>query len=106
MPVTSVKNSLSPRYAPKDSDSDRSDTFTPDNLENLLTGNFEETEDVIALQSKLTHAKFFNRKTATGLADVSTFLKYHISVSANTTAVFGLHCTIPTGNKARGEFLF
>jgi hypothetical protein len=75
------------------------------NLIDFFTGNLEQTEQYDQ-QEKLTYAKFSGSQNNSGLADVDVCLGYNMFERNDIHLDFGMLVTIPTGNEAKGEFLF
>ncbi len=76
------------------------------NAESLLTGiEAPAVTDLTNLQAKLTHAKMVKRSVS-GLADVDVALGYKFINTEKYLLGLALATTLPTGNKATGEFMF
>ncbi len=58
------------------------------------------------LTQKLTYAKMGGTKTATGFADIDLGLGYTFCNRETHHASIAIALTIPTGNKAKGEYVF
>lgn len=58
------------------------------------------------LRSPLTQAKIFSRRSATGFADLDLMLGYRCHQSDKRRVALNAAVTVPTGNRAHGEFMF
>lgn len=75
-------------------------------LEDFFSGKFENTADPEDLQSALTHAKIGGSHSETGVADIELELGWKALEGKKCHIFVNLGFTIPTSNKADGEFLF
>lgn len=88
-------------------------TFKSDNpqvatdMKNLFNGTFHNTDPLKHdLGAYLTNAKIGGQKTAIGFADIDLGLGYTFLNQERYNAAIAIAFTIPTGNKAKGEYLF
>ncbi|MFA5074713.1 MAG: hypothetical protein WC436_01265 [Candidatus Babeliales bacterium] len=57
-------------------------------------------------QAALTHAKIVNSKSKTGVADIDIAIGYNIFKHKHNRVALKLDVVIPTGNKAKGQYIF
>ena len=79
--------------------------FFSGNTSVAATSNTLDAANTV-LRSPLTKAKMAGRRSATGFADVDLTLGYRYYQSNSCRALFNLCVTVPTGNRAHGEYLF
>jgi hypothetical protein len=98
-PIVHVKNDMN-------LDIDQIEGFSDNDVKNFYKGTFTGFNDSTNVQAALKHSKIYKEKSITQLADVDVILgckfldreKYHIALN--------LGATIPTGNKAAGDWVF
>ena len=98
-PLVYVSNDLHLKYT---------DTTTYySDIENFFNGEIVNESDTHNLQDKLQYAKIVGKnKTEFGVADVDVKFGYRLIENKSRHVYLSALCTIPTGNKPNGEYLF
>lgn len=100
LPVVSVSNN--PRLSVVSSVDGVADT-----VRKYFAGNGANTVEADHnLQSGLTKGKIAGKRSESGVADIDFVLGYKLLHNAKYHAAVGMGVTIPTGNEAKGDWLF
>jgi hypothetical protein len=82
----------------------------PQEIFTLLKGEMSDARKGILFVNheieQLTHAKLKKKQKASGIADIHAFLGYKAKPFEEGDVALGIKGTFPTGNEAKGEFLF
>ncbi|MCF7800099.1 hypothetical protein K9M16_03830 [Candidatus Babeliales bacterium] len=107
MPIVSVKNKMNPSaintLVPFENAGDSRNNQT---ILDYLNGNVSSAIDTHNAQQALTNAKIVDSKSTSGVADIDVALGYNIFKHKHNRVALKLDLVIPTGNKAKGQYIF
>ena len=105
-PIVEVKNSVATIEQTFVQITEAGAIVVAKSLFDYFSGNLKNDQDAGDLQQALTHAKIAGQQSNSGIADINLALGYNIWNRRGNKIGISIIGTIPTGNEAKGEYLF
>ena len=113
LPIVDIKNKMNTSNigVPEAfTGTENNDPRTGKTLADYLRGDVDSATGTIATftekQQALTHAKIDSSRSKSGVADIDLALGYNVLKSKHNRIGLKIDLTIPTGNDAKGEYIF